>query len=162
MNRLAGALGTLSARERWLLLATLLVALPAALWLGMAEPLLARREQARDDLAAAEALRGWVLARRAELAVLPQAGALQPAAPVGLGGIEARLQAAGLSGGPAQLADAGEGAITLRFDGAGFDALMGWLEGVEAEAGYRLAALNAVPGDVPGTVVADLRLEPLR
>lgn len=156
MIRLARALLDLSPRERWLLAALALIALPAAFWLAVAQPLLAARTEARAGLAAAEDLRAWVLARRAELAALPAAD--PAAAPEGLGGIETRLRAAGLAG---TLADAGEGAVALRLT-AEFTRLMAWLDGIEAESGYRLAALTLAAADPPGTITADARLEPRR
>lgn len=164
MIRLARALMGLSPRERRLIALLVVVALPAALWLALAEPLLARRAEARAALAAAEDLRGWVLARGAELAALPAAAPVSAPAPVGLGGIESRLAAAGLvgPGAPAQLADAGEGAVALRLPAVEFTRLMDWLDRIEAEAGYRTAALALTATDPPGTVAADLRLEPAR
>lgn len=167
MMRLALFLTALSRRERWLVLLMVLVAVPAALWLALAEPLLARRDAARTALAEAEDLHAWVLARRAEVAALPQPAArADRPPPVGLAGIESRLQAAGLTpqetGGAVQLADAGSDGVSLRFETVGFGALMDWLTLVEAEAGYRVASLTLAATEVPGQIGADLRLAPAR
>jgi type II secretory pathway component PulM len=165
MMRLAATLIGLSRRERLLVLLMVLLAVPAALWLAVAEPLLASRDAARTAVAEAEDLRAWVVARRAELAALPNPEANDSAtAPVGLAGIEARLQSAGLTpagtGGAVQLGDAGQDGVSLRFERVDFALLMDWLTGVEAEAGYRVATLTLAAGDIPGQVGADLRLEP--
>jgi type II secretory pathway component PulM len=57
MMRLALWLQGRSARERWLLALMGVLALPAALWLAVAEPLLQRRAEARAALAEAADLR---------------------------------------------------------------------------------------------------------
>lgn len=161
--RLAAWLVGRSRRERVLLALLALVGLPAAVWLALFEPLLERREAARAALAAAEDQRAWILARRAEMAALPPApgsrdGSGRP--PEGLAALEARLAAAGLDPmGTAQLADAGEGAVTLRLGGVAFVELMAWLETLEAETGWRLVAATLVAAETPGSVEADLRLE---
>jgi type II secretory pathway component PulM len=80
-------------------------------------------------------------------------------APEGLGGLEVRLAALDLPRAAGQLADAGSGAVTLRLAGVPFVDLMPWLEAIEAEAGYRLAAITLTPGPAPALVTADLRLE---
>ena len=166
MIRLARALLGLSPRERRLLALLALVGLPAALWLALAEPLLARRDAARTALAEAEELRGWLIAQRRILETLPAPADAETPRAEGLSRLEARLQAAGLTpaalGGAVQLSDAGEGAVSLRLERVGFVALMDWLESAEAEGGYRLASLSLGTAAAPGEVAADLRLEPLR
>jgi type II secretory pathway component PulM len=162
LNRLAQALLDRTPRERAALAVLALVALPAALWLGLAEPLLARREAARTALAAAEDERAWLAARLAEAAALP---AVDRTAPAGLAALDQRLTAADLGADSpegARLADAGGEAVTLRLDAAPFGRLMAWLDGIEAEAGYRVTTLTLTPAAEPGRVDADLRLEPAR
>ena len=171
MMRLAQFLTGRSGRERLALALAVLLALPAALWLALAEPLLARRDAARTALAEAEELHAWLIEQRETLASLPAAprdGAERGDIPAaeGLAGIEARLQDAGLTeaalGAGLQLSDAGGGAIGLRFERVGFLALMDWIEAVEAEAGYRLASLTLGPdAEQPGEVAAELRFVPL-
>lgn len=163
MTRLAQALASLSGRERGLLAALVLVALPAGLWLGLAEPLLERRDRARAALAEARALDLRVRQLADDLAALPALADAARIAPEGAGGIEARLQAAGLTeadlGAPVRLTDAGEGALALGFEQVEFTALMAWVASVEAEAGYRLAGLRLHPLGQAGLVEASLRLE---
>lgn len=161
MRRLARALSSLTARERGALALLVALALPAALWLGLAEPLLNRRDQARADLAQAQDLSAWIAARQADLAALPPPPPPGPA-PEGLGALETRLAVLGLPPGSAQLADAGAGAVTLRLSDVALADLMPWLEGVLAEAGYRLASLTLTALPRPAHVDADLRLEPAR
>jgi type II secretory pathway component PulM len=160
MSGLARWLLDRSGRERVLLALLALVALPAALWLAVAQPLLARREAATADLARAEALRGWLAERLVEAAALP-APAPAPA-PEGLAALEARLAAAGLDAGAARLTDAGAGAVVLSLEGADFATLMAALAGIEAEAGRTIASLTLSPAPLPGTVAAEVRLEPAR
>ena len=52
------------------------------------------------------------------------------------------------------------GSVTLALDTVGFGDLMAWIDGIEAEAGYRLSALRLVRGTGPGVVDAELRLDP--
>jgi general secretion pathway protein M len=161
---LSHGLARRSARERLLLAALVLVALPvAAVFLG-AQPLMDQRNTARAALAEAEAERGWYVARQAEIAALPVNGETRvdrPAAPVGLGGIEARLIEAGLRHAVSQLANAQGNSVVLEFESVGFEMLMRWLDGVETNAGYRVSALQILRGDGEGQVEAELRLEPL-
>lgn len=160
MMRLAQALMDRTPRERVALAVLALVALPAALWFGLGEPLLARREAAREALAQAQAERAWLAARLAEAAALPAPAAAPP--PAGLAALEQRLAAADLAGGGARLADAGGGAVALALEGAPFGRLMAWLDGIEAETGYRPTALTLTPAAEPGRVGAEIRLEPAR
>jgi general secretion pathway protein M len=159
MMRLALALSALSGRERWLLALLVAVALPAAIWLALAEPLVKRRAEARTALAQAADTRAWLISQRAVLAALPPPPPPGPP-PEGLGGLEARLATLNLPRGAGQLADAGDGAVTLRLTSVPFVDLMPWLEGVQAQAGYRLAAITLTTGPGPALVTADLRLEP--
>jgi len=159
MMRLALALSSLSRRERWLLALLAVVALPAAIWLALADPLLHRRAEARAALLQAEDTRAWLVLRWAELSELPPPPPPGPE-PEGLGGLEARLVALNLPRGAGQLADAGGGAVTLRLASVPFGDLMTWLEGVQVQSGYRLAAITVTPGAGPSLVTADLRLEP--
>lgn len=159
---LARTLAARTPRERVLLAALGIVALPLALWLLVAAPLVAQRAQARAALDQAQATRAWFLDRQAEIAALPVAGASAGAvpAPVGLGGIEARLIDAGLRDTVVALANVTGGSVTLTLTALPFGDLMDWLDAIEAEAGYRLSALQVTRGDGDGLVDADLRLDP--
>ena len=167
IERLAAQIMRLSRRERWLLVAALLVALPLGFVFAIAEPLAERRLAAEARLAEAQAQRDWLQARQAELAALPAAAATITAGaeevetnPVGLGGIEARLAEGGLRQHVVLLAAPSGGAVAIQFEGVRFGALMEWIEAIEAEAGYALGALRLRRGDEPGAVSADLQLEP--
>lgn len=164
-ERLAALIMRLSRRERWLLVAALLVVLPLGLVLGVVQPLGERRLATEARLSEAQAQRDWLRARQGELAALPVAAAVpaeQAAAvsPVGLGGIEARLTADGLRGHVVALAAPARGEVLIQFEEVGFGAVMRWIEAVEAEAGYALGALRLRRGDEPGVVNAELQLEP--
>lgn len=166
---LARLLARRSPRERLLLALLLLGALPVAFVALLALPLIDARAAAQADLAAARATQGWYAARQVEIAALPQPGATpsgagRPAAegvaPVGLGGIEARLIAAGLRPSVTLLANAPNGRVALSLQSVAFADLMPWIDGIGA-AGYGLAALR-LERTGPGRVEADVQLEPLR
>lgn len=161
---LARRLSRRSRRERALLGLLLLGGVPVAFVALLALPLIDAREAARQGLEAARATQQWYRARQAEIAALPRPDEGAPAAgaevPVGLGGIEARLIEAGLRPAVTLLANAPNGRVALSLEGVDFAAAMGWVDGLAA-AGYRLAAMQlAALG--PGTVDAELQLEPLR
>ncbi|WP_334192600.1 type II secretion system protein GspM [Pararhodobacter sp.] len=160
---LARQLARRSPRERFLLALLLLGAVPLAFLSLLALPLNEARTAARADLDAARATQAWYIARQAEIAALPQPGVAPPEdgrpAPVGLGGIEARLIAAGLRPSVTLLANAPNGRVALSLDSVDFADLMPWIDGIGA-AGYAVAALR-FDRTGPGTVDAELQLEPL-
>jgi type II secretory pathway component PulM len=160
---LASSLAQRSARERGLVAVLLLLVLPFAAAFLIGGPLMDRREAARAERAEAEVTRAWYRVRQFEVAALPRGEAGErerAAAPVGLGGIEERLIGAGLRDAVSQLANAQGNRVALTFEGVAFEALMPWLEGIERDAGYRVAALTVTRTDDPGAVDADLQLEP--
>lgn len=153
-----------SPRERLMLAVLLFVVVPFAAVLLGAFPLVEKRDAARIVLFEARAEQDWYIARQVEIAALPVAGAAvsaQPPEAVGLGGIEALLIDADLRGAVSRLSNAQGNSVTLAFEAVSFVALMEWLDTVEAEAGYRVTALQVRRGDGAGMVEADLRLEPL-
>lgn len=161
---LATRLARLSRREFWLLTLLFFVALPLAFIEGVARPLLARLDAARDAETNALALAAWLAVQQGELAVLPRSATNAPelaADRIGISGIEARLIEAELRGFANQLADTGTGGVTLRFDSVAFERLMPWLETTEAETGYRLTGLRLVRAEAEGYVMAEILLEPL-
>lgn len=162
---LARVLSTRSPRERLLLALLALAALPVAFVALVALPLLDARASAEAALSEARATRDWYIARQVEIAALPSTDApateAEPTAPVGLGGLEARLIDAGLREAVTLLANAPNRRVALTFDQVDFAPLMAWLDGLEAGAGYRVAAMLLERSE-PGQVVAELQLEPLR
>lgn len=159
---LARQLARRSPRERLLLALLLLGALPLAFVVLLALPLLESRAAAGAELAAARATQAWYIARQGEVAALPGPGGAPSgrAAPVGLGGIEARLIAAGLRPAVTLLANAPDGRVALSLQSVAFADLMPWIEGIDA-AGYAVAALR-LERTGPGRVEADVQLEPLQ
>ena len=165
IERLAAQFMQRSRRERWLLLAALLLALPLGLAFGLIEPLSERRLAAEQRLIDAQAQRDWLRARQVELASLPLLGTEQhqtvtQATPVGLGGIEARLSAEGLRQHVVALAAPSRGDVVIQFEAVDFAEVMRWIVLVEAEAGYALGALRLRRAEEPGEVDAELQLEP--
>lgn len=154
----------LSRRERWLLLAALVLVLPLGFVFGVAEPLAERRQAAEARLTEARAERDWLQTRQGELAALPAAEAraeiVVETSPVGLGGIEARLSEAGLREHVVALAAPARGEVAIQLREVGFAEIMRWIETVETEAGYELGSFTLQRGGEPGEVEAELQLEP--
>ena len=158
--RLIDALVRLAPRERILLGILCLAILPGALWIAVLEPLAARRAEAAAALSEARALHVWVQARGAEMAALEQADNAGPRAAVGLSGLEQSLISGGLRDAVAGLANAGDGAIELRFEAVDFTALMAWLSAQDPGWGYDITAFRIAQTEAPGRVAAELRLRP--
>lgn len=160
---IAGFLAARSARERGLLAALFVVAVPLGFVSTVALPMIQAREAARASLALAAQTRLWYGERQSEIAALPHAqSAVAPVsrAPIGLAAIESRLTDAGLRDLVVTLADAPEGGVSLVLAGAEFTLLIEWITGVEADAGYALSAMRLTATDKAGFVNADLRLGP--
>lgn len=161
--RAAALLAQRTPRERLLLALLLGVVIPVGFVFLAVLPLLDQRTAARSALAEAEATQTWYLARQLEIAALPVAGdapvevARQA---VGLGGIEDRLIDAGLRDSVTLLANVQGDSVSLTLANVPFGALMGWVEVIEAEAGYAVSALRLERGEDGGLVRAELRLEP--
>lgn len=154
-----------SRRERWLLSAALLLALPLGLAFGVIDPLNERRIAAEQRLLDAQVQREWLRARQAELALLPAPGTALPrteiqTSPIGLGGIEARLTADGLREHVVALAAPSRGDVVIELEAVGFAKVMQWVASVEVDAGYALGLLRLRRGEEPGEVDAELQLEP--
>lgn len=160
-GRLVDALLALSPRERLGLAAMALGAVPLGLVLGVLLPLQERADAALAARMEAVALRVWVGERAAEAAALaPVAAPRDAPAPIGTGGLEESLIAAGLRGAVAELSADGAGIVSLRFDDVAFDRLADWLTGAEASWGYDIAAFRLEATDRPNRVAATLRLAP--
>ncbi|MDU8912181.1 type II secretion system protein GspM [Aestuariicoccus sp. MJ-SS9] len=150
----------LAPRERLLIGLLAVVVLPAALWLGWAEPLAERRAASVAALEEARALDAWVAARVAEKTALEALGDTGPRTAIGLSALEQSLIDAGLRSAVSDLARRGAGGIELRFETVEFGDLMGWLGRSDPGWGYDIAGFRIVRGEAPGLVSADLRLEP--
>ena len=162
-DRLAALLMERSRRERWLLAAMVLGALPLGLWQGVAAPLIERQAQARAALAETRATELWVAEQAVEHARLMRAaggGDDRAATPVGMSGIEGALREAGLRSDVTELANTADGGITLRFDAVRFSNLAAWLSDQSGQWGYDLDAFTFERGAREDVVAADLRLVP--
>lgn len=163
ISSFAHAVAQRPARERLLLAVFLGVVVPVAFVFLLALPLLEQRDAARSALADAQANRAWYVLRQAEIAALPQNGeapVVATRAAVGLGGIEESLIAANLRASVSLLANVQGDDVSLTINAVRFEALMGWIDTVEADAGYHLSALRLEQGGGDGLVTAELRLEP--
>ncbi|WP_323035471.1 type II secretion system protein GspM [Pararhodobacter sp.] len=160
---LSALLAQRSSREQLMLALLLWLVVPVAFVGLVLLPLSEQRRTARAALAEATATQTWYLARQADIAALPVADAQVPdpkIEAVGLGGIEARLIDAGLRGAVTLLANTQGDNVSLTLANVPFEGLMQWIELLEADAGYTLAALQIERGEDGGLVSAVLRLEP--
>jgi len=164
IGALTDALAARSGRERLLLWALVFVALPLALYVAVAEPMLAGRDAAAQALAEDRALRAWVAARAEEMPADAAPGAASDAAATpplaGPAELERGLVAAGLRQALSRLAGGADGQQDLAFEDAPFDALAGWMEQTLPATGYRLGTFRIERGADPGRVSADFTLTP--
>ncbi|MDA7426911.1 type II secretion system protein GspM [Primorskyibacter aestuariivivens] len=160
-ERLIDLLLRLTGRERLLLLLLVLVALPAGLWFGVAEPLMARKAAAHAAFEEAQVLHVWVVERAQEAASLTPADEAQRADdPIGLSAIEQSLREAGLRGDVTALTNDGQGGVTLRFDSVVFQKFGAWLEGIAPQWGYSLSDLRIEATEDEARVFVELRAQP--
>lgn len=164
MAWLADWLAGRSARERRLLVLTVVAALPLGAVFGIAVPLAEERAAARQEVAEAQALHQWVADQHrqhaARLLRQPQATAVHPREPIGVSGIERSLRAAGLGTAVTRLTEAGDGTVNLGFEAVAFVDLAEWLDAENPVWGYEMVSFRIVRGETPGEVAADLALEP--
>lgn len=159
-DRLAQALVTRTARERWLIALLMGIVVPVGLIAAVAQPMAAARTAALAELDSARDLADWVAERRAVLPPLPAARtAVANVDPIGISGIEASLVAAGLRPAVASLSNAPDGGISLRFESVQFSLLMPWVDDTEALSGYVLSAFRIAALDRPDLVQAELELD---
>jgi type II secretory pathway component PulM len=153
-----------SARERLLLLGLAVIGVPLVLFLYVFEPLVVARSEASARLDSAERLHALVAERNADYAALSP-GARSRAdgtvvAPIGIAGLEASLDAAGLRQSLSDLARGGDEVIELSFQEVEFVRLGQWLGAVVPDWGYRIDAFRIEAGPRPGHVDADYTLVP--
>ncbi|MCA0873491.1 type II secretion system protein M [Seohaeicola saemankumensis] len=159
-DRLIFALLGLTGRERLLLALLCLVALPLALWLGVVEPLQARRDAARSDLAAARILQHWVSAQAADSARIGSGTTPAETPPIGVSGLEQSLISAGLRDHVSDLSRRSGDRIELRFDAVPFSDLGIWINRTARGWGYEMTAFRIQQGPEPGLAEARFSLAP--
>ena len=160
-DRLLHRLLHLTQRERLLLGALALVCLPLGVTFGLVLPLNEALTRAEREVVAARELLDWVQAEALRLP--PEAQTVEPAGdgtPIGLSGLERSLVEAGLRDRIVELANRGAGEIEVGFTPLPFTALAAWLETVEREGGYDIAALRIEAAERSGEVTAQLTLAP--
>lgn len=162
-DRLLHTLLNLTSRERILLAVLGLVCLPLGIAFGVMFPLSDTLARTEREAATAGALLAWVEdeVQRLPLEVRDAAPA-DAAAPIGLAGIERSLVAAGLRQRIVELANRRAGEIEIALDPTAFTTLASWLESVEQDGGYAIAALRLEAADREGEVTARLTLAPRR
>lgn len=161
-DRLIFFLLGLTGRERWLLAAVPLLVLPLALWIGLLQPLISRRDAARTELADAVILRQWVVDSAESARRLGQSRRGGASEPISIAGLENTLVAANLRQTVSELSRRGGDAIDLRFDDVPFVELGTWLGDVWLGWGYDLTLFRIEPGSEPGLVLASFSLDPRR
>ncbi|MBY5935574.1 type II secretion system protein M [Tateyamaria omphalii] len=159
-DMLIDALARLSARERMLLAAALLLALPAGLLFGVLLPLHDARGAALEARSDAIALNIWVQDRVAEAGTLAPVAATPDRAPIGTSAIEEMLIDQGLRDRVSQLGADGDGVVTLRFDDVRFGRVAAWLSEAHPDWGYDIARLRFEATDTPGNAALALTLIP--
>lgn len=151
----------LTRRERLLLGALALVCLPLGIAFGLVLPLTEALARAEREAVEARQLYEWV---RSEAQRLPlETVSSEPGGtdPIGLSGLERSLVEAGLRDRIAELANSGgAGEVEVGFKPLSFTALAAWLETVEREGGYDIAALRFEAAEQSGEVTARLTLAP--
>ena len=157
----------LTRRERLLLAVLALVVLPVGAIFGIALPLDAARQAARQNMADARALDAWIADQALNYARLgnrieANSAAERQRSPIGISGIEARLLKAGLRKDATELANSSDGGITLHFDAVRFAKLADWLSSNDGDWGYDLASFTFERAERDGIVSADLRLQPVK
>ena len=160
-DRLVSALLMRSSRERLLLGAMVLVALPLAVALGVLLPLYEARLAAEAELRETRALAGWVAERATENAALANTPEVQRTAPVGPSGLETSLKDAQLWHRVAELSGRAEGGVVLRFDAVSFTGLMDWLARSAENWGYMIVILRITETPESGLVAVTLELAPM-
>ncbi|PIE15614.1 MAG: hypothetical protein CSA68_06220 [Rhodobacterales bacterium] len=147
-------------RERLLLALLALIVPPVLAVYVMLLPLHDKRMLARQNLTESRNLEQWV----AEQARTYQKTAQRPdpgtsaTAPIGISGIEASLQSAGLRDEVQELSNSSRGDIFLSFETVRFTALTKWLGGVMPGWGYEISSFSFERGDGPDRVSATFNL----
>lgn len=163
---LVQALSRLGPRERWLLAACVLVALPLGAVFGVIEPLSRARMAAATDLETALRRVAWTQARLDEARTLRararDTAARDAAPPIGLSQIEEGLRDADLRDAASRLANREGDQIDLRLDAVPFDALTRWLDVSRPGWGYEIRRMTLHATSSPGLVDAELILGPAR
>lgn len=152
----------LAAREQRALLLGGAALLLVGGWLLLWEPLARSRDEWRTRVAAAEADLAWM--RAAAPQVRAARGDALVAAPVQdgrslLARVDASARDAGLGDALLQVEPVNANLVRARFERAGFDAMMRWLETLASGHGVRVSELSVQRADGVGVVDARVALE---
>ena len=152
----------LQPREQRVLLAGGLVLLAAVVFLGLVEPLLESRDQARDRLAQARSELAWMQARAPQVAAAQSAATPDTGQPTLAGRsliahVDASARAFGLSDHLAR-ARPGETGVSVHLEGVPYHDVMRWLGELEREDGVVTARIVLERVVQPGRVNAELLL----
>ena len=150
----------LSPRERGVLLGgAVSLAVILVYFLGW-EPLAQRAQRLQAQVAEQRQTLRWMEGAAEELARLRAAGGRRPAGGQSLLAVVDRsARAGGLADALKRVQPEGEGRARVWLDGASFDALVTWLEGLARRQGIRARAVSVEARAEPGRVDARLVLE---
>jgi general secretion pathway protein M len=153
----------LAGRERRIVIAALLVAAMAALFLLLVEPALERREALARQLQQLVNEQAWMEAQAPAVRARAQAGPTAAGAPRPGGSplavVDTSARAAGLTSALRRVRPQ-ESAVEAELEGAPYTAVMGWLATLESRHGLRITSLGIDRGAEPGRVNVQLRIEP--
>ena len=149
-------------RERWLVGVAGVVIAATVLWVGVWEPLDARRDALREQVVAQQALADWLAAldpaqfgtTRGLTGTASSARTLDGRSPLAI--IDQTARAAGLAGALARIEPAAPGEVRVVLQRAEFPSLMRWLDELIETRPFRVVDLRAdraEPGRVDATVV---------
>ncbi|MCP5074287.1 MAG: type II secretion system protein M [Rhodobacteraceae bacterium] len=161
IDRFADFLAQLTPRERFLISALLLIAVPVAVVFLWILPLGERRETAQRDLSAAVAQQAWVADRvveKAALAITQRGSGTGPSEPIGISRLEDSLVGSELRSQVSRLANQEAGQVELRFDEVRFSKLSDWLNQISPGWGYELASFRIERGEKDDVVSAQFIL----
>lgn len=161
MSALRARWEALAPRERGVLALGAVFVLAVVLYVAAWEPLAESRDALQLQVQAGEADLAWM---RAAAPQVRERAANAPAALAQdsrslLARADASAREAGLGNALLQVEPVSGGQVRVQFQGAGFDALMRWIEALSAQGGVRVTEFSARRAEGVGLVDAHLSLE---
>jgi general secretion pathway protein M len=161
VSALAARWQALAPRERGMLALGAVFVLGVLVWLLAWEPLAQSRDALRLQVQAGETDLAWM---RAAAPLVRERAAASPAPLVKdgrslLARADASAREAGLGNALLRVEPVSDGQVRVQFQGAGFDALMRWVEALSAQGGVRVNEFSARRAEGVGLVDANLSLE---
>lgn len=160
LETLRNRLQAMEPRERMMLIVGIIAVVITVLYLAVIEPLANYRAQLESGVQARRELVSWM--RGASSAIRARGPAAAPA-PASDGSLlamaDSSARAAGMSGALRRIQQDGSDAVRMRFEGASFDTMIGWLDGLEKRHGIAVREMTVDRAEGAGLVNASLTLE---